>query len=154
MAADFEIRGFDEILALSKALKHAGETEMRKGLGNGLKQGVRPLIPLMSQAALSKLPKRGGLAARMAKRPITPVVRTGKDPGVGLVMRKAQPGFLTGEIRHPAFKPVGPVKVPWAAQRVDGVWFDGTVMDNAHVVMPGLKAAVNDVLEQIVREAT
>lgn len=161
--SDFEVRGAQEFYKLSKALKAAGRTGIRKELNKRMKQAGKPLIPEVRAAALEELPKRGGLAKRMAKRPIRVVTRTGSahTAGVSLVMPNTQPGYNEGEIRHPVFEKhklgkgqVGPQAKPtkWVPQDIGpGRWFDDTIVENRDKVAPLLEKAVNSVLDDIVK---
>lgn len=161
----FELRGADDFYKLSKALKAAGRTELRNELNRRMKEAGRPLIPEIRAAARRELPRRGGLAERMAKRPIQVVTRTGKDPGVRLVMPKTQEGYNDGVIRHPVVRKgnrklrkgeFGPRNkpVPWVAQRVGpGRWFDDTIVANRSKVLPLLEKAIQSVIDDIARKA-
>lgn len=161
--SDFEVKGTADFLRLSKALKAAGRTEMRKELNKRLRQAGKPLIPKIREAALRELPKKGGLAERMAKRPIRIEPRTGVDPGVKVVMPKTQEGYNDGVIRHPVFDEhklgkgqFGPraKPVPWVEQKIGpGLWFDDEIVANRDKVVPLIERAINSVLEDIVREA-
>jgi hypothetical protein len=150
MTDDFQITGADDFLRLSKALKAAGNVELRKGLTKGLREGAKPLIPLTRAAARAQLPSRGGLADLIAKAPQRVQVRTGGRPGVRLVVGKNKGGARgadQGLIRHPVFGNRG----VWVEQRVTPEWFSGTARDNADAVLPALQQAIQDVVEEVVR---
>lgn len=156
MAGDFEIRGADEFLRLSKALKHAGRTDLRKELHAGLKRAARPLIPKTRAEAMRRLPQGGGLAARVAKVPQRVDVRTGRDPGVRLVVSKSSRGSAAaaganrGVVRHPVF---GNRDV-WVAQSVPPGWFDDPIKDSARApaIRRDLEQAIETVAERVVRD--
>lgn len=161
---EFQVTGADDLARFARALRRAGKRELAKALTKGLKDGARPLIPLVRAAAADRLPQRGGLAEVKSKAKIRVQVRTSRrNPGVALVMPNTQPGFLDGQIRHPVFerskatrkgaKSRGEPDVPWVVQKVDGEWFDGTIVANAEQVLPALEAALDDVAEQVIREA-
>lgn len=153
---DFEIRGADQLYRLSKALKAAGQTELRKELNKGVKTAAKSLIADTRAAAKRDLPKRGGLNIRMAKAPQRIRIRTGKDPGVSVVVPKKQPGYNEGIIRHPVFGKKTPgekSKAKWVTQRIDGEWFDGTIRKGTHRVAPEMERALERVAEEIVRKA-
>lgn len=152
MPDDFEVRGADDFLKLSKALKHAGRTEMRKGLHKGLRVAAKPLIPKARAEALRRLPKRGGLAQQVAKEPMRVQVRTGNTPGVRIVVGKKRGGARAanrGVIRHPVF---GNRDV-FMDQKVRPGWFDDPLKASAPEVRRDLERAIDDVANQIVREA-
>lgn len=151
MAEDFEIRGADEFFRLSKALKHAGRTEMRKGLNRGLTTAAKPLIPKARAEALRRLPKRGGLAAQVAKEPMRVQVRTGSDPGVRVVVGKkggGAQGANRGVIRHPVF---GNREV-FVDQKVQPGWFDDPMKAGGPSIRRDLEHAIQSVIDEIVRE--
>lgn len=149
--SDFEVRGADEFLKLSKALKQAGKTELRKQLNKGMKDAAKPLIPLTRQAARDRLPRRGGLAAQVARTPQRVQVRTGAaTAGVRLVVGKTGSGARgadQGVIRHPTFGH----RDRWVSQKVDAGWFTETILHNKHRVLPEVKKAMERVVAEVVR---
>lgn len=60
-----EVRGAEQLLALSRALKEAGDKDLQRELSKGLNRAVKPLKAKIRESALT-LPKRGGLAAQVA----------------------------------------------------------------------------------------
>jgi len=163
--SDFTVKGTGDFLKLSKALKAAGRTEMRKELNKRLRGAGKPLIPEIRTAARRELPKSGGLAKRMAKRPIRVVTRTGRDAGIKIVMARTQEGYNDGVIRHPVNRKgtrklrkgeFGPraKPVPWVEQRIGpGTWFDDEIVAKRGLVVPLLEQAIKSVLDDIVRGA-
>lgn len=148
---DFDVRGADEFARLSKALKSAGRTELRKQLNKKLRDATKPLIAETRQAA-GDLPSRGGFAALVAKEPQRVQVRTGdKTAGVRIVVGKKSGGARAadqGSIRHPVFgRPV------FVTQSVKPGWFTETLRDSAPTVRPFLEQALEDVARQVVNEA-
>src|SRR5689334_337574 len=104
--SDFSIRGADDFQKLSKALKAAGKTEMRKTLHKGMKDAVKPLIPKARASARSTLPKAGGLNKLVASASIRPQVRTGRNAyGVRVVVgdKAGARAANRGVLRHPVF---------------------------------------------------
>lgn len=152
MADDFEVRGADQFLALSKALKHAGRTELRKELNKRMRDGAKPLIPKARAEALSRLPQRGGLAKQISKEPARVQTRTGKDPGVRIVVGKKRGGARAanrGWIRHPVFGN----REKWVDQKVTPGWFDEPMQASAPDIRQALQQAIEEVADKIVREA-
>ena len=151
--SDFEVTGADQFLRLSKALKHAGRTQLRKELNAGMRKAAKSLIPKTRAAALDgRLPDAGGLAQRIAKAPQRVQVRTGKDPGVSIVAGKAGSGARAadvGFIRHPVFG-----RDQFVTQAVEPGWFSKTLQDAAPDVVPDLERALADVADRVVREAS
>ena len=151
--ADYEVRGAEDFLKLSKALKHAGRTELRKELTSSLKRTAKPLIGKTREEARRRLPQKGGLAKRVAKAPQRIQVRTGaKTAGVRVVVGKSNSGARganKGVIRHPVF---GNRKV-WVNQSVPPGWFDDPLRESAPEVRRGLEKAIESIADKVVREA-
>jgi hypothetical protein len=158
---DFSIEGADQFLALSKALKAAGQTELRKALHKGLKDGAAPLKQVAKDAAGESFPKGGGLADLEAKRVFRVQVKTGRHPGVTLsaagkyVNLKLLNNY--GRIRHPVYadkKNKTRREWRWVNQDIPGGlgWFDRAIKENVKDVLPALERAIGDMAERIVRE--
>lgn len=144
VAENFRVDGAERFLALSKALKAAGQTELRKDLNKSMKDAVKPLIPKARDAAGRMLPQKGGLAKKVSKTPIRPQVRTGQDTaGVRLVVGKrrgsAAASTNRGTVSHPVFK-----TGVWVQQSVTPGWFDATLEAEAPAVT---RQAIEDALE-------
>ena len=153
MADDFEVRGADQFLALSKALKHAGRTELRKELNKAMRVGAKPLIPKARAEAMRRLPQRGGLAKQVAKEPARVQTRTGKDPGVRVVVGKKRGGARManrGVVRHPVFGNRG----KWVEQKVQPGWFDDPMEASAPEIRRALQQGIEDVAAKVVRETS
>lgn len=148
--SDFEITGADQMLRLSKALKAAGRTELRKELNKGLRKATKPLIAQTRVAALATLPYRGGLAAQVAREPQRVQVKTGRDPGVRIVVGQKRGGAQAadaGSIRHPVFG-----RDEWVEQSVTPGWFSDTLDEQAEGVLPDLEEAVEKVMSDVVQQ--
>jgi hypothetical protein len=136
---------------MSKGLKNAGESGLRNELNKRIKAAAKPLIGATQQAALRELPKRGGLAAQVAKTPQRLVVSTGKNPGVKIVVSK-RAGVRSsnrGVIRKPLFGN----RDHWYEQRIPGGWFDNTLDQNSFVIRKAIDGAVQSMFDEIAREA-
>lgn len=152
MPADFQVQGAEDFLKLSKALKHAGRTELRKELNKGMRDGAKPLIPKARAEALSRLPSSGGLARQVAKEPMRVQTRTGRDPGVRIVVGKRNGGARSanrGFIRHPVFGN----RENWVTQEVRPGWFDDPIKAGAPAIRKDLEQAMQDVAAKVVRDA-
>ncbi len=149
---DFKVTGAEDFLKLSKALKAAGRTELRKELNKELRSAVRPLIPMTRAAARAKLPRRGGLAERVARAPQRVQVRTGATTaGVRIVVGKNGSGARAanqGRIRHRVFN-----TDRWVEQDVPPGWFDDTLKREAPgVAKPAVEQALENVAQRVIRE--
>jgi hypothetical protein len=169
MADSFEVRGADDFLRLSKALKAAGETEMRKALHKGLKDAAKPMVTVAKEAAGEAFPHSGKLSKVEAKRPFRVQVKTGRDPGVSINARGRYVNLKLlnkyGFIRHPVFadarrkgderpKEGDRRKWTWKDQKIPAGlgWFDKAIHDNAYLVLPKLERAIADMAERIAKE--
>lgn len=103
--ANDSIRGAEQFLALSKRLKAAGETGLRRELHKAVAAAGKPLIPKVRAAAMDELPTRGGLNRRIAKKPYRSQTRTGaKTAGLRITGAKVDPRINNeGRIGHPVF---------------------------------------------------
>ena len=132
------IKGADDLLKLSKKLKAAGQTELRKELHRDVRETAKPLIPKVRAAARKQLPKAGGLNERIAKKPYRAQVRTGaKTAGVRITGTKVDPRINEGRVWHPVFgrrKPGEIQRVPSA----DG-YFDDTLRDEGPEIRDELR---------------
>lgn len=150
---DYSIRGAEDFIRLSKALKHTGRTGLRKELNKGLKRAAKPLIPKTRAEALRRLPRRGGLAATVAREPQRVQVRSGAETaGVRIVVGKRAGGARAankGLIRHPVF---GNRDV-FVDQPVPPGWFDLPLQHSTPEVRRDLYRVLEDIAEQVVRDA-
>lgn len=147
--ADFEVHGADQFLMLSKALKYAGRTDMRKKLHRGIAKAAKPLIPKARAEARRRLPQSGGLAAQVAKEPMRAQVRTGNDPGVRIVVGRKRGGARSanrGVVRHPVFG-----RDVWVDQAVRPGWFDESLMAEKRPIQRDVEVALQEVADEIAR---
>jgi len=156
--ADFEVHGADQFLRLSKALKEAGRTDMRKALHKGLRDAVNEVKPEAADALSAALPS--GLKGRGKGVKQAVQVKTGGDAGVSVVVRYGKAGRglgainaklvnSSGTIRHPVYGKHG-----WVAQRVGGQgWFDKTYTNAAPRLRDSLERVLRGVADDIVRKA-
>lgn len=144
------IKGADDFLALSKRLKAAGQTELRKELHKTMRDAAKPLIPLVREAARRDLPKAGGLNERIARKPYRAQVRTGaKTAGVRIVGTKVDPRINQGRIAHPVFgRPHSTVvqQVPEAAG-----YFDETLRDQGPEIRDEMREMLAAWLDRLAR---
>lgn len=143
--SDFEIRGAEQFLALSKRLKREGQTGLRKELNKAMRDAAKPLIPKVRAAARADLPHRGGLAERIARKPYRVKVSTAASTaGVSIVGTKVDPRINAGRVYHPVFG-----HRPGVTQSVRGGYFDRTLSESGPSVLPALEAAVIAVADRV-----
>jgi hypothetical protein len=156
--SDFEVHGAEQFHRLSKALKQAGETEMRKALHKGLRDAVNKVKPEAADALSAALPGRLQGKGKRVRQAVQ--VKTGADPGISVVVRYGKAGSGLGAInaklinqrgtfRHPVFGRHG-----WVAQSVGGQgWFDKTYTNAAPRIREELERVLEQVADDIVRKA-
>lgn len=144
------VRGADAFLAVSKRLKAAGETELRKELHKAMRDAAKPLIPKIREAARADLPQAGGLNERIAKKPYRSQVRTGaKTAGVRITGTKVDPRINQGRVAHPVFGRKGKAKnggknvVVQQVPEAEG-YFDETIREQA----PEIRAELVDTMAE------
>lgn len=104
MGGTASFRGADDFLALSKRLKEAGQTRLRKDLHKAVRDAAKPLIPKVRDSARQNLPKAGGLNERIARKPYRAQARSGTTTaGVRIVGGKVDPRINKGRVAHPVF---------------------------------------------------
>lgn len=157
---DFSVRGADDFLRLSKALKEAGHTDLRKALHKSLRDAVKEVMPEAERKLAEELPylKRGKAVTQVVQ------VKTGRDPGVTVGMRygskrstNARLANSKGVFRHPVFADGEKTRKEWhwVDQPVPGAkgWFDKTYINAAPKIRRRIEGAMSDTVERIVREA-
>jgi hypothetical protein len=135
--------GAAQMAKLGRDLKAAGAKELRKELLKAGREMGKPIKAEISKSALEVLPKRGGLAASIAKAKVRVSTRlTGRNVGVSFIGRWSGhdlKGIDEGLIRHPV---LGHRKV-WVAQNIAAGYFT-KVFDG-----PGAKIARAEFLKAV-----
>jgi hypothetical protein len=146
----FATSGAEEFLALSKRLKAAGQTELRKELHKAMRDAAKPLIPKVKTAARTDLPRRGGLNKRMARKGYRVQARTGAaTAGVRIVGTKVDPRIdATGRVFHPVFG-----RGPGVVQHVPRAkgYFSETLAGSAPQVRDAVRDVLDDFAERVAR---
>lgn len=148
MAGLVEVRGGRNLSRIARDLKAAGNGDLRKELLRGIRKGTKTAIPDVRAAALRDLPKRGGLAERVAGQKFGARTSLGKTPRVRIVgqgMKELQT-IDDGSVRHPVR---GNRKI-WVAQRagITPGFFSSTLKKKA----PEIRHALDDVMGDIARK--
>lgn len=160
MAADFEVKGADDFLRLSKALKAAGQTELRKELHKALRDAARKAMPEAERNLAESLPylRRGKAVSQVVR------VRTGRDSGVTVGVAfgskrstNARLANARGVFRHPVFADGEKTRKEWAwvDQPVPGAkgWFDKAYTNAAPQIRREIERVLEKIADKIVREA-
>ncbi len=120
---DLRITGADQMKRLGAEFKQAGAGDLRKELLAEFRAEARPVIADLRKSAAETLPRRGGLAQRVARSNIRSATRlTGTQ--VGLRITASNPIGIrrinAGSVRHPLFGD----RQHWYGQNVRAGWFD------------------------------
>src|SRR6266487_1865942 len=135
-------RGADKLTRLGRALKAAGDKDLQRELRRAMQRGGRPLKDAARRGALERLPKRGGLAERVASSKFG--VRTstaGKGASVRVIGRSGYDlqGMDEGEIRHPVYGN----RKRWVSEKIRPGWFSDAEEAAAPKVRDELVAAID-----------
>src|SRR5690242_12010056 len=80
---DLRVTGADDLERVGKRLREVGAGDLRKELLRGIREAGKPVILDVRKSALETLPRRGGLAALVAKSKFATRTRvSGKNVGV------------------------------------------------------------------------
>lgn len=153
------MNGANDFLRLSKALKEAGEKELRKQLHKGLRDAVKKVMPDAERKLAEHLPYLRGKAVNQVAQ-----VKTGRDPGVTVGVRygsrrstNARLANSKGVVRHPVFADGEKTRKEWAwvNQAVPGAkgWFDQTYLNAAPEIRRAIEAAMQNVIDEVARRA-
>ena len=145
------LKGADDFLRLSKALKAAGQKDLRKELHKAVAAAAKPVIPAVREDARRDLPKHGGLNERIARKPLRAQTRTGeKTAGVRIVGSKVDPRINEGRVYHPVFG-----RRPGVVQQVPSAkgYFTDTIARQAPEIRSAVLQVLDEFTDRIVREA-
>lgn len=157
----------DDLKALAKRLKAAGEKGLTRELNKGIRDAVLPLRTEAPKSALRVLPGRGGLAQRVASSKISIGKR---ENGIRFTMRnqyQLEKMDKPGELRRPVFprrtriqkitrRNKGSAKLnanrkkwAWETQKIKPGWFSIPANKVGEQVGRDVEAAVQNVARQI-----
>jgi hypothetical protein len=147
-----EVHGAEELAALSRRLKAAGDKGLQRELSKGIAKAMEPLKRELPASARSHLPRRGGLGNLVAQSKVR-TSRRNSGRAVGLRLQAANPNLQLrklddGELKHPVFRRAGR-PVVWVTQPVRPGWFTDPTQAAAPVVRAQVQAAMSAVAAQI-----
>lgn len=146
-----EIKGVDQFAALSKRLKELGDKELSKEFSRAITAATKPLVQGIRQSARDTLPKRGGLAAKVAKSPI----RTQRRANSGVRVVAKDPYNIDklnqGRLRHPVFADPreGRKQWTWVDQHVKPGWWDRPIELAGKSIQVQVEKAMNDIAKKL-----
>lgn len=127
-----ELRGVNQLQAVSKALKDAGDRGLQRELNKALREAAKPFAERVRQNALEMLPKHGGLNERVAEQVVPTVRRSNSARAQGIRLgatgkqgMKQIIGLDRGRLRHPVWprRNQSRDEWTWVAEKVTpGFW--------------------------------
>lgn len=145
-----EIEGADQLARLARQLREAGDKGLQAELGKAINRALKPVKADIRQSASETLPKRGGLAAKVAKSRITTRRSTSQQAaGVRVVATNTISLYHLdkGQVRHRKGGDINAGKV----QPVTPGWMTKPAEAAAPKVRAELVQAMDDVAKKIVR---
>lgn len=140
MSSDFDIKGADQLATLAKRLKELGDKDLKREFSKAIGAATKPLVQELRQSARQTLPKRGGLAERVAKSQIR-TVRRASSRTQGVRVTAKNPYVLgrldQGQLRHPVFG-----RNVWVDQTVKSGWWTRPTDAIGPDVRKGVEAAM------------
>lgn len=137
--------GAQQLEELARRLKATGDRELRKELLRGIREGTKGTKPDITRSLSTRLPQRGGLAARMATSRITTKTKLAGSI-VGVRLEASAPHDIrsmnAGRLRHKIFG-----RDQWADQTIEPGVFDDPIKDDA----PQIRSAVERVMADVAR---
>lgn len=120
----------EQLQALNKALKQAGQKDLKRELNGALRRAAKPMQAQARINYAKRLPREGGLAkkASRARMSVAQKRTLGGAPSLQLVSRHPTGQKMdmraidAGLIRHKTFG-----RLPWHVQRIDGEAFADAV---------------------------
>lgn len=145
------IDGANQLEELGRRLKEAGNGALRRELLAGIRTVVKTLIPPVQQGAEDRLPRSGGLAARVAGQKFA--ART--SLASGRVSLRGENGMKSlsdidkGHLRHPIFGMRS--KGMWRAQSVTPGFFSNPIEIRIPKIREGVDQVMSDVAKKLGR---
>jgi len=147
---DLRISGAEDLAAVSKRLKAAGESGkgLRRELLAAMQRSTKPIKADVAQSWAARMPHRGGLAGRRL-RLVTRTRTGGKRVGVRIVSASTD-GYDLGQIdRGNLLHPVFGNKKVWSTQRITA----GVITEPQEQAAPDVRAvivrAINDINRKV-----
>lgn len=148
MVAELRIEGADKFGELARALRRAGDKELRTALYRGINSSVKPLSEDVKKRTPEYFPRR--YAAELAKTLKVRVRRrAGRDPSIRLMgQSKTKLGkerdlasLNRGRLRHPLYGN----RSYWYDQKVPPNWWDDPMLEGVDEVREVLVNVLDDI---------
>jgi hypothetical protein len=143
---ELSVTGATKLALVAERLREAGARGLQRQMRKALRDAAKPLIAAARASARETLPRRGGLAAEIARSKFKVTVSTGASSArVRIETASHDPRIDTGRLRHPVY---GNRDV-WAAQAVRPGWMTRAMTEKAPVVAREMLAALDRIAAQI-----
>jgi len=141
-----------EIRLLAQRLRIAGQGDLQKQLLRDIRATTKPTIRKVRANALATLPRRGGLAAKVAASKIGTRTRTTSGQSAGVFIKGTDPRINlnrinAGQLRHPVFGN----RRNWREQSVRAGWFDDPIKGDLPHILGSIRGVVADINARITR---
>lgn len=155
MVVELSVRGADKFGALAKALRAAGDKELKKELYRGINRAVKPLTEDVKRGTPKYLPRR--YAFELAKSlKVRARRRAGRDPSVRLVGQAKTPrgkdrdlaSLNRGRLRHPLYGN----RRYWYDQDVSPNWWDDPLFEGVGAVREEIVRVIDEVGDKIAKK--
>lgn len=153
---DVRIEGAEKLGKLAQLLKTEAPKELNRALTRAVSNATGPMKRAILDSTEDFLPRRGGLASRVAKSRLRHRVRKGRNPKVTIAAAKNSHTLRDpyrvdrGRIAHPVFG-MAHSRNPWQLQDVRPGWFTQPAEDNADIPRRELMKQVDGLIELIER---
>jgi hypothetical protein len=155
VAADFEVRGADDLAKLGRRLKEAGDKELRRELLRGLNRAVKPLTQEVKDSLDEFLPDNYAAELGPSVKVQTRKRVGGRNPSVSMVgraqTRDGKPRNLDalnrGRLRHPLYGN----RAHWFEQAVDPGWWEKPLTAASPLVRLEIERVINSVNAKLER---
>jgi len=145
---DFRMHGSDELAAVARRFRDAGDRGLSKQFRAGLNQAARPAVEATRRGFRDRLPSKGGLNERIASGKITSKVTTRADGGELVITASAgvdMPALDGGRLRHP----VHGHRDRWVEQHIRPGALTDTMQEHAPKVFDEVVEAAFDMLDKL-----
>lgn len=136
-----------------RALKAAGEREMRKAIRRAISEETKPTRAKIKQSAIDELPQRGGLNTWAARTPSVNTDFRERSAGVRISMKKRGHDLVAlnrGRLRHPLFGN----RAVWYQQSIAPGFFTRPIEEDSDDLRRRIAAALDRYMDELSRKAS
>lgn len=132
---------------VARTLRGLGDKDLSRELFRGLNRATTKLKADARAEAGERLPRRGGLAARVAKAKLSTRRKGGRNPGVTIQAKgMAQlAGMDAGAVKHPVY---GNRDV-WVTQQITPGWFSEPMEAGRDEAFDAIEEVLDDLAAQL-----